>query len=121
MINLRKLKIIRKKSIYGSIGKVKIYMACDDGDFVVNEIKCKQVGTLKNGKEIELDISNDKVLLIALTDKMTKDVINDKILILEGNEDLTITGSFGREEGFIQGVNLNVFRFDEGIENTQKI
>ena len=118
---MRKLKIIRKKSVYGSIGKVKIYMACEDGDFEVNQIKCKQVGAIKNGKEIEIEISNDKVLLIALTDKITKDVINDKILILEGNQDLTITGSFGRETGFIQGVNLNVFRFDDGIENTEKI
>ncbi len=118
---MRKVKIIRKKSIYGCIGKIKIYMACEDGDFEVNEIKCKQVGAIKNGKEIEIEISDGKVLLIALTDKMTKDIINDKILILEGNEDLTISGVFGKEAGFIQGININVFRFDNGIENTQKV
>ncbi len=115
---MRKLKIIRRKDTLGFF-KLKVYMACDDGDTTINGIKCKQVALIKNGKETEIEISNDKVLLIAFIDKMSKEIVNDKILILEGSDDLTIIGSFRRENEILQG--LNVFRFDEGIENTQKI
>lgn len=109
---MRKLKIIRTKSFVGCLLKAKIYMACNDGDYMINGIKCKQIISLKNGKEAELEISNDNVVLIVLGDKIIKEQSNDKILILEGSDDVVITVSCVLNWGF---------QFDEGIENTQKI
>ncbi len=88
---MRNLTIIRKKSFVACTSKVYIYMKkrYDDTSICKPE-NLELLGTIKNGKELVVEIPNDKVSLVSAYNSLNTFYFCDSILIDEGYEDGTL-------------------------------
>lgn len=91
---MRNITVKRISSTVGKLGKVKIYIEdADNPEIKINKIPCRLLDTLKDGEEKIFEIPNEEVKIFAVTNKCTKGLNNDYMVIAPGVEDLSITGS----------------------------
>ncbi len=106
---MRTLSITRRKALAGCLGKYKVYIEEPRwGDTVINGIRCRKLGVLKNGETAVFQIENHAQMLFVIADKLSKGYSNDFCRLPEGEEDISLIGkaSFNPFTG-------NAFRFDD--------
>lgn len=118
---MRKLTIKRQKSFVACLVKMKVYIQDDTCyDIEINGVKCRKIGTIKNGEEKAFEIGEEATRVYVIADSLSKKYCSEFYPISEGNEDIYLTGKnrFSMASG-------NAFRFDnltdpEAIENRKK-
>jgi len=118
---MRTLTVKRDKRYVGSLAKNKLYIEDPtSNDIVINHVKCRKLGEIKNGEEKSFVIEENEAKVFAITDKLSKGYCNDYYKIPAGNEDVFIQGrtSFSLISG-------NAFLFDgvsdeEILQNRKK-
>lgn len=105
---MRTLTIERKKSFVGSIAALKVYI--EDplaGELTINGVRCRKLGTLKNGETGRFVIDEQAAKVYVIADKLSKDVCNEYYPLEAGSEDVHLSGRphFDPARG-------NAFRFD---------
>lgn len=105
---MRKLTIKRHKSIVGCLMKIKIYIEDHSAsEIFINNIPCRKIGDLKNGKEKTFEIGEQFAKVFIIVDKFSKDYCNDFYELPEGNDDIYLSG-----KNHFNLANGNAFRFD---------
>ena len=90
---MRTLTVKRDKRYVGSLAKIKLYIEDPtSNDIVINHVKCRKLGEIKNGEEKSFVIEENEAKVFAITDKLSKGYCNDYYKIPAGNEDVFIQG-----------------------------
>jgi hypothetical protein len=105
---MRNLTITRQKSFVASLVKLKVYI--EDpvaGELTINNIRCRKLGTLKNGETKTFVIDDWAAKVFVISDKLSRNYSNDYFQLPEGPMDICLTGKndFNPASG-------NAFRFD---------
>lgn len=118
---MRNLTIKRIKGFVGCLGVMKIYIEDPvGGELLINETRCRKIGTLKNGEEKTFPIENNEAKVFVIADTMSKNFCNEYYQLPEGEEDIYLTG-----KNIFNPANGNAFRFDNNqsagiMENRKK-
>jgi hypothetical protein len=67
---MRKLIMKRKKTFTASLVKVRIFIENDLGELELGTVRCREVGSLKNGATGEYDIPNESVYVFVVFSKV---------------------------------------------------
>ena len=67
---MRKLILKRKKAFVASLIKIKVFLEDDKGELELGTVKCKEIGTLKNGRTLEYDIPNERIYVFVVFSKI---------------------------------------------------
>lgn len=118
---MRKLTIKREKTFVASLMKMKVYIQDDSCyETEINGVKCRKIGTIKNGEEKTFEIGEEATRVYVIADSLSKKFCSEFCPIPEGNEDIYLTGKnvFSIASG-------NPFRFNnltdaEALENRKK-
>lgn len=93
---MRKITILRKKSIVGCACKVFIYTIDNlNNDEDINDIfkdRCIFLGMLKNGETLETEITENSITIIAAYESLGVFMPTDYVTIPAGTEPVTING-----------------------------
>lgn len=104
---MRNLTITRQKRFVACLGTMKVYIedaqagdlaikvyAKDEatGQPVQKEIRCRKLGTLKNGETATFSIGEESARVVVIADKLSKNFCNEYYTIPEGQEDVALTG-----------------------------
>ena len=113
---MRNLTIKREKSFVACLAKMKIYIE-DYASFelTINDIPCRKIGELKNGEEKTFQIGEQAAKVFVIADKMSKNFCNEYYQLVEGQEDIVLTG-----KNKYNLANGNAFRFDNN-ENVEAL
>lgn len=90
---MRKLTIIRHRAWAGSIVPVKIYVEDPTGKTKINGVKCRKLGSVKNGKEATFEIPTDAVKIFAIEFLLEKNLCCDFYELEAGEEDVVLHGA----------------------------
>lgn len=112
---MRTLSITRNKSFVGCAGRMKVYIEDAAGDLYINDVLCRQLGTLKNGETASFPIGDEAVRLFVIADKMSRGYCQDCYPIPEGLDGDTVTVS--GKNTYNPGAG-NPFRFDGVTDET---
>jgi hypothetical protein len=105
---MRQLTITRKKTFVACLGRMKVYIEdAASGDTVINGVRCRKLGELKNGETQAFEIGDDELKLFVIADKLSKSFCNEFYRIPAGKKDISLSGKnrFNPASG-------NAFRFD---------
>ena len=105
---MRNLTITRQKSFVASLVKLKVYIEDPvSGELTINNVRCRKLGTLKNGETKTFVIDNWAAKVFVISDKLSRNYSNDYFQLPEGPMDICLTGKndFNPASG-------NAFRFD---------
>lgn len=105
---MRYLTIQRNKSFVACLMKMKVYVE----DPVSSEIKiqgvgCRKIGELKNGEQQTFMISDEKLRIFVIADKLSKNYCSDFYEVPAGTENIFISGKCKYNP-----LSGNAFRFD---------
>ena len=90
---MRNLTILREKTFVASLAKIKIYVEdTSAGDTLINGVKCRKLGEIKNGEEKTFEIENSATKVFVIADQLSKNYCNEFFELPEGNEDIRLTG-----------------------------
>ncbi len=121
---MRSLTVRRRKSFIGCLAKVKIYIEDENGDTVINGVKCRLLGKLKNKEVATYEIGNGSYKLFSIYDKLSKGYCNDCYIIPEGEENIEVSGVsiFSPFMGnpFIFDGNMNQASFNHREQNKKR-
>lgn len=88
---MRKLTMIRKKTIVASFMKAYLYVeVIGKGELVLDEIDCVHVGTLKNGESITVEIPENNLTVFIVYDKLFPQRFHASYTITAGVSDITL-------------------------------
>lgn len=105
---MRSLTILRKKKYVASLAKMKVYIEDpNSSELVINKVRCRLLGTLKNGEEKTFEITEDAARIYVIGDKLSKNFCNDFYELPAGSDPVLLTG-----ENKYNPLNGNAFRFD---------
>ena len=110
---MRKLTIIRKKAFASMFDKTWFYIQDANGNKYIDDVKCKLLCELKNGKSITCEISEEQLKLFAVSGDF-KGIDSehgfacDDILIEAGTADVTVSG-----KRYVNPAMANCFVFDK--------
>ncbi|MBP3333556.1 MAG: hypothetical protein J6M35_05865 [Clostridia bacterium] len=118
---MRNLTVKREKRYVGCLAKVHLYVEDPtSNDIVINQVKCRKLGELKNGEEKTFAIEDHELRVFAIIDKLSKGYCNDFYKIPAGYEDVSLQGrcAFNSFSGY-------AFMFDgvtdeEALQNRKK-
>ena len=117
---MRNLTIKRTKGFVACLGVMKIYI--EDpvaGELLINETRCRKIGTLKNGEEKTFQIENNEAKVFVIADRVSRNYCNEYYQLPEGEEDIYLTG-----KNIFNPANGNAFQFDNnqrpGIMESRK-
>jgi hypothetical protein len=105
---MRNLTITRQKSFVASLVKLKVYI--EDpvaGELTINNIRCRKLGTLKNGETKTFAIDDWAANVFVISDKLSRNYSDDYFQLPEGPWDICLTG-----KNDFNPVSGNAFRFD---------
>ncbi len=89
---MRRLTVKREKTFVGCLGKMKLFIEDKDGDQVLCEKSCRQLGVLKNGEEATFEIGEDAAEIFVIADRVSKDYCYDRYKLPAGREDVLLAG-----------------------------
>ena len=83
---MRKLSIKRKKSFIGSTCRIFIYIETSNPSkaILLNGKLFELVGTIANGKELTVEISNKATLVVVAYSRTMPEAFNTKFFVKEG-------------------------------------
>jgi len=88
---MRKLTVIRKKSLVSALLKAYLYIESHDRtDLILNGKKLKEVGVLKNGDSITIEIPEQEITIFIVHDKLAPKISNTSYTIPKGTNDITL-------------------------------
>ncbi|MDR3292632.1 MAG: hypothetical protein LBT20_00840 [Clostridiales bacterium] len=67
---MRNLTIQREKSIIACLAKIRIFIEDEHGDLILDGIKCKQIGVLKNGETDSYSITSENIKVFVVFSKI---------------------------------------------------
>ena len=89
---MRKLTVLRRKTIVASLGKMKVYIEDPQSqELMIQGVPCRKLGTLKNGEQKNFEIPNTAARLYVIADKATKNA-NEFYPIEAGEADVFVVG-----------------------------
>ena len=104
---MRNITITRRKTYVGSLMADKIYVRDPENpELTISGVPCRQVGQVKNGKSVTLQLGDEEQQIFLIVDKVSKDYCNASVTVPAGTEDVEYTG----KHHFVFG--SNPFRFD---------
>ena len=75
---MRKLTVKRTKTGVACLMKVHLYIEDPSSDEItINDIPCRELGSLKNGEEQTFEIEDTEAKVFAITDKLSKNICNE--------------------------------------------
>ncbi|MCL2333985.1 MAG: hypothetical protein FWC52_04260 [Candidatus Methanoplasma sp.] len=83
---MRKLIFKRKKTFTASAAKVRVFIQDSQGELELGGIKCKEIGTLKNGETREYNIPSERVYAFIVFSKFDPVKYHAYYEIPAGNE-----------------------------------
>ncbi len=89
---MRTVTITRHKTFVGCAGTLKIYISDPAGELVINDIPCRQLGLLKNGKTETFYIDEEAHRLFFIFDKISRNYCNEFTDIAPGMENVILSG-----------------------------
>ncbi len=90
---MRNLTVKREKRYVGCLAKVHLYIEDPtSNDIVINQVKCRKLGELKNGEEKSFEIEDHELKIFAIIDKLSKSYCNDYYKLPAGYEDVSLQG-----------------------------
>lgn len=105
---MRRLTIKRRKTCIGCLAKMKVYI--EDvfaNDLVINNIRCRKLGELKNNEEKTFEIDENQAKVFMIADKLSRNFCNEFYQLPYGKEDIVLSG-----KNVFNPLNGNAFRFD---------
>ena len=88
---MRKLTVIRKKSLVSALLKAYLYIESHDRTvLILNGKKLKEVGVLKNGGSITIEIPEQEITIFIVHDKLAPKISNTSYTIPKGTNDITL-------------------------------
>lgn len=105
---MRELSITRRKTFVACLAKMKVYIEdASSGDTVINGVKCRKLGELRNGDKQVFEIGDEELKLFVIADMISKSFCNEFYRIPAGKKDISLSGKnrFNPASG-------NAFRFD---------
>lgn len=84
---MRKLTLKRKWSITECASKIVYFVQCAEAeaDSEVDGVKCKEIGRIKNGKSIEVEITNEQTEIFLASSTMCA-----RFTVEAGEEDVSL-------------------------------
>lgn len=90
---MRKIVINRLKSVVGCAGKINIYSIDKiEEDKIITKDMCAYLGSIKNGMNLEAEIPEEEITIIAAYDNLGVFMITDILVIPNGCEDSILYG-----------------------------
>lgn len=91
---MRNLTIKRADSFIGKFAKYKVYIEdhSKNATLTIKGTPCSKLGELKSGEEKTFEITNEKVRIFVIADKITKDICNDFCTLPQGNDNIMLAG-----------------------------
>ena len=90
---MRKIIINRLKSVVGCAGKINIYSIDKiEKDTIITKEMCAYLGSIKNGMNLEAEIPEKEIAIIAAYDNLGVFMITDILVIPNGCEDIILYG-----------------------------
>lgn len=90
---MRYLTIKCKKSFVACLAAMKVYIEDPAaGDLTINGIRCRKLGTLKNGEKGNFRISEAPAKVFVIADQFSEEFCNDFYLLPAGQESITLSG-----------------------------
>ncbi len=90
---MRELTINRRKTFVGSLMKVKIYIHDPNSNEInIKGYPCRKLGEIKNNSSLTISIDEERHILFAIFDVVSKDYCYDAIEIPEGISNIMISG-----------------------------
>ena len=83
---MRKPIFKRRKTFTASAGKVRVFLQDNQGELELGGIKCKEIGTLKNGETAEYSIPNESIHVFIVFSKVAPQSYHAYYKIPEGSE-----------------------------------
>lgn len=105
---MRNLTIERRKSVVGSLAKMKVYIEdATVNELTINGIPCRKLGELKNNETKTFEIDTPAATLFVIAGKTSTSFCNECYALPEGEKDIALSGQnrFNPAAG-------NAFRFD---------
>lgn len=92
---MRKLTVIRKKSIINCLGRIFLYVSCtkEESEIYFDGIPYKQIGIMKNGEMQEFEIDDEEKIFFLSFSKTMPEEYNATYKIEKGTEDITLLAS----------------------------
>lgn len=88
---MRNITLKRRFGLARCFTTAKIYIDDPKGNFEINGIKCRRVGSVENAKRTTVTLTNRSARLFVIMDRSTPDVY-DVIRLPQGGEDITLSG-----------------------------
>lgn len=89
---MRELTVTRKKRIIGCLGKMKVYVEDQDGEYLIRDVKCRRLGEIKNGETATFEISAEAVRIFVIADRISKDWCYDCYQLPKSHKAVSLTG-----------------------------
>ena len=89
---MRKLTVNRKRSFVACACGVYIYVQCKNGqaDLTLDGVPCKNMGKVKNGKSITVDVSTDEFKAFVVYSKTQPQNYHSAFTVPAGESDVTL-------------------------------
>ncbi len=105
---MRYLTIQRNKSFVACLMKMKVYVEDPtSSEIKIQGVGCKKIGELKNGEQQTFMISDEKLRIFVIADKLSKNYCSDFYEVPAGTENIFISGKCKYNP-----LSGNAFRFD---------
>ena len=106
---MRNLTITRSSAFLGKLSSYKVYVEDRRAKNYIEIAghKCCFLGTIKDGETKTFEITNDKVRIFVINDKITKNLCNDLYTLPAGSEDVILSG-----KAKFNCISLHAFCFD---------
>lgn len=107
---MRYLTIERQKSFVACLTTMKVYIEDPTADDLeINGVRCRKLGTLKNGEKGNFRISESAAKVYVIADKLSKELCNNFYQLPAGPESVTVSGKCRLNPG-----TANAFCFQDG-------
>ena len=83
---MRKLILKRKKTFVASFGKIRAFIEDEQGELTLGGVKCREIGSLKNGGTGEYDITTESVYLFVVFSKVLPNEYHSCYQVPAGDE-----------------------------------
>jgi hypothetical protein len=87
---MRKLIVKRRNVSTASLMKIKIFIENDNGEVELGSVKCKEVGSLKNGETGEYEIANRRDRVFVVFNKVSPNEYHAVHQIPAGNKNVEL-------------------------------
>lgn len=105
---MRKMTVTRRKTFAACLSKLNVYIEDNIfGDTLISGVKCRRLGSIKNGESKTYEIGEGQRKVFLLADSVDTEQWNEFFTVPAGKEDVTVSG-----KNHLNPFEGNLFRFD---------